>query len=1045
MAFMAMMGANSVAYHEANVSLRADDHPGQALEYYASRGETPLVWGGSGAAALGLSGAVTSEQFHALYGPGGAVDPTTGERLVRTKRPGMELVIAAHKSVAELGVIGRAEHMHRILDAERDATLYYLDRLFIQQGGRRGDAAVTTRTGGIIYAVTRHATSRAGDPNPHDHVLVANLVHMADERGGWKGAHTALLREHLHAATVFGRVAAAHEAVRLGYGIERDDGPSGRLGHWRIAGIPEEVMAVHSKRTAEIEAEMDRLGYSSYRAKAIVARNTRASKRHEPERDLMARWRGEIESVGWSIEALQRSVSEHRRQHRRPARLNEREVVTRALAPDGPLATRKVFARRHVVVAVAPALFGADPAELPRMVDQVLADPEALPLVATAGAHGPVWATATTVATEAAIAAAVERQVTRRDAPAVEGIVARMAIADHEEALGRHLTEGQRSAVMAITTSGRGAELVVGVAGSGKTTALAAVRDAFESEGFEVIGTSTSGQAARTLRTAAGIEASRTLASLRWRLDHDQLQLTNRHVVILDEAAMTEDAAMLGLLGAAGDAGAKVVMVGDHRQLGAVGPGGGFEALVTRYGAAVHILDENVRQRDVATRAALEELRAGDVAKAVASYARSGCIRTAPDRSGALEATVAGWAADMAQGRDAAMYAWRRANVAALNRRARERWRGMGRLGKEELTAPGGTAYAVGDRVVTLAPAAGGKVVTSETGTVVGLGTDQGSLSVRMDDGDAVWVLRGEEIGADRLAHGFAVTVHRSQGATVERAHALEDGGGRELAYVKMSRSTDRTTVYVVADSVEQAAEDLRREWSVERRLAWVIDRPTATDGRTAGRPRDVDAALRRGELLAERHAILAAVPADPTAAIRAAELELDRLRRRRADLETGRGSYANHPLNRAVIAHDEATRNVTRLQGNLTRGRLPRRERREKEAELARWRIRAAAAAKTLADIRMPEQRHLDRDERKVSADLASLHSQRDDRADWFARHPEAVRRLDAIEHEVETLNVGVDRPGAAANRGRDAWRDWPWLRDTPVRDRGLGLDLGR
>ena len=151
--------------------------------------------------------------------------------------------------------------------------------------------------------------------------------------------------------------------------------------------------------------------------------------------------------------------------------------------------------------------------------------------------------------------------------------------------------------------------------------------DAFESEGFEVIGSSTSGQAARTLRNAAGIEASRTLASLTWRLDHGQLALSDRHVVILDEAAMAEDASLLRLLQAAGDAGAKVVMVGDHRQLGAVGPGGGFEALVSRYGGAVHVLEENVRQRDLATRVALEQLRAGDVARAVAHYARSRCIR----------------------------------------------------------------------------------------------------------------------------------------------------------------------------------------------------------------------------------------------------------------------------------------------------------------------------------------------------------------------------------------------------------------------------------
>ena len=97
---------------------------------------------------------------------------------------------------------------------------------------------------------------------------------------------------------MFGRVAAASEAVRLGYGVERDDGPSGKLGDWRIVGIPDEVMEVHSKRAAEIEAEMDRFGYTSFRAKGIMARNTRTSKRHEPVGNLMARWWAEIESVG---------------------------------------------------------------------------------------------------------------------------------------------------------------------------------------------------------------------------------------------------------------------------------------------------------------------------------------------------------------------------------------------------------------------------------------------------------------------------------------------------------------------------------------------------------------------------------------------------------------------------------------------------------------------------------------------------------------------------------------------------------------------------
>ncbi len=195
MGFMEIMGSKSVRYHAENVMGRADDHPGRALEYYGSRGETPLRWGGSGAASLGLEGAVTDHQCVSIYGEGGAKDPVTGERLVHTKRPGMEIVIAAHKSVAELGVIGRAEDMHAIVDAERDATLGYLDRLTKVGGGRRGRATVITKTTGLIYAHSRHATSRAGDPSPHDHVLVANLTEMLDEKGGFKAPDTSLWRD----------------------------------------------------------------------------------------------------------------------------------------------------------------------------------------------------------------------------------------------------------------------------------------------------------------------------------------------------------------------------------------------------------------------------------------------------------------------------------------------------------------------------------------------------------------------------------------------------------------------------------------------------------------------------------------------------------------------------------------------------------------------------------------------------------------------------------------------------------------------------------
>ncbi len=171
MAWMRMMGAHSVTYHEHTVAGRGDDPVANALDYYSSRGETPMCWGGSGAALLGLEGEVDLADWRALFGAGGPRHPESGERLVACMRPGMELVVSPGKSVAELGVIGRAEDMHVILDAETAATLEYLDRVTKEQGGRRGRAQLRTPTDGLTWAVSRHATTRAGDPQPHDHLL----------------------------------------------------------------------------------------------------------------------------------------------------------------------------------------------------------------------------------------------------------------------------------------------------------------------------------------------------------------------------------------------------------------------------------------------------------------------------------------------------------------------------------------------------------------------------------------------------------------------------------------------------------------------------------------------------------------------------------------------------------------------------------------------------------------------------------------------------------------------------------------------------------
>gem|GEM_PF-491670 len=1104
-----MMGLDSVDYHRSTVLERSDDHPGQALDYYASRGETPLRWGGRGAAALGLEGNVTPDTYEAIYGPDGALDPSTGERLVNSKRPGMELVIGAHKSVAELGVIGRAEDMHRIMDAERDATLSYLDDITQRMGGRRGRAATPTATDGLTYAVTRHATSRAGDPSPHDHVLLANVVRMNDVFGGTKGADTALWREHLHAATAIGRMASAHKAIELGYDIVPDHGPSGRLGHWAIAGIPREAMEVHSKRAAEITAVMNERGIDTYRSRGIAARDTRDPKRHQPIEDLMVRWRAELEAIGHPVPEILASVQEASRTRNlrpdAPSRAELRALVESTLAPDSDLGRRKVFNRRDVVVAVAPALFGCDPSVLGKVVDRVLGDPEAVPLLGVAEKREQAYATARGIATEQAIAEVVERMVQRTDAPRVTPVRAADAIGRREDLLGGHpLTAGQDAAIQAMATSGRGIDIVVGVAGSGKTTALAAVRDAFSTPAaavsasaaptptipaanapfipvglrralleaasppqpdppYELIGTAVSGQAARTLGSEAGIDPSRTAASILWRLDHDQLALSERSVLVLDEAGMADDVTTLRLLIAAERAGAKVVIVGDDRQLPSIGAGGAMGAVLERHPEAVYVLAENVRQRDVSERDALAQLRAGKVAEAVDWYVANDRIVVKPTIEEARSALVAGWARDITASatlagqtggpdEDIAMFAWRRVNVAELNRLGRAAWAEMGHLSGPELTAPGGAAYAAGDRIVTLAPGARGQLVTSERGSVLSVDVEARTLMAAMDDGRTQH-FGPEDIAGDRLAHSYAVTVHRSQGLTVDATHALEDGGGRELAYVRNSRARGTTTLYAVADDVEMAAEDLRRSWSNETRQRWAIDRQPSdprTPGFGLGQPEATPAAVRLARLRSEQEALAALIPPKPEADWRA-ESHLNGMRNAMADLDTENayGVYAGTPLAEALTAWKAVHYERTGAELHSHEGSLLRRPGFARAARNAAEReapLEAAYRAMAGLERARIAPQLADAEAAAAARDAQDLAHQR------FVRieHPEIPRRLNWLERAMDSLSDELydTRMGLENAMGQDWARDDPsWAPELSLVGRSFPnpLDLSR
>ncbi len=920
-------------------------------------------------------------------------------------------------------------------------------------GGRRGRSAQASATSGLVYAVTRHATSRAGDPAPHDHALLANVVEMLDDKGGHKGADTTLWREHLHAATAVGRMASARCAVELGYAIASDDGPSGRLGHWAIAGIPEAALEVHSKRSGEIDAAMAEKGYESYRGRGVAARQTRRAKRHGAVGDLLARWRGELDAAGLPVADLLASIDQASAERARLRDDLTRDqvdaLVAHTLGAEGRLSARKVFSRRDVVVAVAPSLFGLEVAELDRVVARVLADPEAVPLLGVPGARERPYACASVIATEEAIAASVADQALRSDAATVGGSVVEEAIVAREHALGSVLTAGQRDAVIGICTTGTGTDLVLGVAGSGKTTCLAVVRGAYQAAGFDVVGTATSGQAARTLAREAGIGESRTLASLLWRLDHGRVQLSHNSVVILDEAGMTDDADLLRLLAAVELAGAKVVLVGDDRQLSSVGPGGGLGALLARQPAAVHVLDQNVRQHDSTERTALAELRAGDVERAVEWYRKHKRIVAVPSRDEAMDQLVDGWASDVMAGRDAAMFAWRRANVGELNRRARQRAGEAGRLTGPELQAPGGRHYAAGDRIVTLAPGARGHLVTSERGSVIEVDQLGGGLVARMDDGRLQQFGR-EDTASERLDHGYAVTVHRSQGATVDVAHVLEDGGGRELAYVAMSRARQRSMAYVVADDIDQATEDLRANWSRERRQGWAIDTGTPATGADALRHQSAETkenlALRRARLRAQRGAITAALPPEAKGELASIALSLTKLAHQRRDLESGRGVYADTAAGEAarVLVEARARRDqADQLARNPQRSRSARSVGRQ-DAKV--WAQRLAKAQVAYDRLVVPELARLD-------TETGQLEQRREELIVLDARQRSGLsipadvrRRLERLDRElaqVEAKLGGVENAPGPSGPGPTADAKVAVLRPAPGVTEGRAIGL--
>jgi conjugative relaxase-like TrwC/TraI family protein len=978
-----------------------DSVAGGADDYYSGEGEAPGRWTGAGATELGLTGEVERDQLHAVLA---GRDPRTGEVLpqfVRKDRvPGFDVTFSAPKSVSVLWATTDEATATRIRDAHErsvNAALDFLEReaAFTRLGT---DGHTPVRGSGFVAAAFQHRMSRAGDPQLHTHVLVANLIKTPD--GKWR----TLDGRHLYRrAKTAGYLYQAHLRAEL----SRELGVSWREVHRgaaEIAGVPDETLRAFSRRRREIEARMAERGGSSRRSAEVAALESRRAKdygvRPAEQRD---EWRERARASGLEIDAVLR----HRAT---PERLGESSLFARVEST--LTAERSTFARRHVIEEIAAAhRRGASVEKVEGLADRFLAREHVVELgeVRPAGARGfassePLYTTREVIALEERLVKSAEIHSRRTLAVAEPAAVEAALMRDPE------LADEQREMVRRLTGSGEGTVCVVGRAGAGKTRALRPMREAFEAEGVGVIGASLQNTAARILDQEAGVRST-SLTRLLYEADTQGYGLPRRGVVVVDEAAMASTRSLARLQDLAARDQAKLILIGDPEQLPAIEHPGAFRALVDRLGAIE--LTEVRRLRDPVERSAVELVRSGRGSSALAAYSERDRLTLAEAVSD-LEAMVVGdrHTAQRA-GEDAIILCRTRARTARLNELAQGLRFAEGELGDAWIEV-GEARIHEGDDVVTRVNRGGHSPVHNrERWTVETIDSEARTVTLRhhieqdrvvtLDDG-YLDPRPADAVGPVEL--GYAITKYGAQGMTVDRAFVvLGDGLSKEEAYTALTRAREGTELYAVSrEPVERAEIAPAPE---ERKLG--------ADELARGMERSEQGALAIDEVLRGE------LERKPTAAL------VDDLH----GIEAASDEIGQRRLKAVAAAVAEAERDVGRAREALGQGHTGNRAERarlESIAAHATDRLRVLRAEEAAARAAAPDPAQRERgaaierilaERRRLSVESAIVAEPRY-LTEALGRRPEGLRRRLEWERAVDTVEryrqrLGVRDPDRA------------------------------
>ncbi|WP_426537226.1 Ti-type conjugative transfer relaxase TraA [Bradyrhizobium sp. McL0615] len=401
-----------------------------------------------------------------------------------------------------------------------------------------------------------------------------------------------------------------------------------------------------------------------------------------------------------------------------------------------------------------------------------------------------------------------------RERHEVRGANREVALARAEQS-GLVLSSEQADALVHIT-DGRDLGIVVGHAGTGKSALLGVAREAWETAGYEVRGVALSGIAAENLESGSGI-ASRTIASMEHGWGKGRDLLTTRDVLVIDEAGMVGTRQLERVLSHATEAGAKVVLVGDPKQLQSIEAGAAFRSIHERHGGAE--IGEVRRQREDWQRDATRDLATGRTGNALEAYRSHDMVHEAQTREQARGDLIDRWDRDRQTSTDRSRIILTHTNdeVRALNEAAREKMREAGSLGDEvHVTVERGARnFASGDRVMFLQNERGLGVKNGTLGIIEQMSPQ--SMTVQTEDGRSV---RFDLKYYNHIDHGYAATIHKAQGMTVDRTHVLATPGmDTHSSYVALSRHRDGVELHYGRD-----------DFANQDRLARTLSRDRAKD-----------------------------------------------------------------------------------------------------------------------------------------------------------------------------------------------------------------------